>query len=146
MRKVLLTDLGAFAQEILGSLDTARGASHATLITLRGDLGAGKTTFVQALAKELGIKEVVQSPTYVLMKSYPIIYKNFTRLIHIDLYRFEKPEELSTLQLENYLSDPEALICIEWPERAGNLLSKPDLVIKFSSDGAGEGERYIEVI
>lgn len=145
MQKVLLAELGAFAQEALKSLDSARDTSRAALIVLRGDLGAGKTTFVQALAKELGVKDTVQSPTYVLMKSYPIAYKNFTRLVHIDLYRLEKPEEITALQLENYLNDPGALVCIEWPERADNLLPKSDLTIKFSSRSAGEGERYIEV-
>lgn len=146
MRKVLLADLGAFAREVLGSLSPTAGVSRATLLILSGDLGAGKTTFVQVLAKALGVKETVQSPTYVLMKSYPIAYKNFTRLVHIDLYRLEKPEELSTLRLEDYLNDQKALVCIEWPERAGNLLPKPDITIKFSSRSAGEGERYIEMI
>jgi len=153
MRKVLLADLGEFVREILESLDFAKGTSRAALIMLCGDLGAGKTTFVQALAKELGVTKTVQSPTYVLMKKYQTTNSKFKTLVHIDLYRLEKPEELAVLQLENYLSDPYALVCIEWPERAGNLLPNPALTIKFSSDllagkagAAGEGERYIEVI
>lgn len=144
MQKVAREGLPDFVRGVLGKLSTKN--TGATLVALSGELGAGKTTFVQALAKELGVTNTVQSPTYVLMKSYQISYKNFTRLVHIDLYRLEKPEELAALQLENYLNDPQALICIEWPERAGGLLPKPDLTIKFSSDGVGEGERYIEVI
>lgn len=139
-----LRELPKFAQEMLKSLDSARDKSHATLLALRGDLGAGKTTFVQALAKNLGIKEKVQSPTYVLMKKYQIPNSKFQTLVHVDLYRLEKPEEFAALKPEEFLSDPKNLVCIEWPERAGNLLPKPDLTIKFSSDGASERERYID--
>lgn len=141
-----MADLEVFAREILKSLDFARDKSRATLIALRGDLGAGKTTFVQALAKELGVGQTVQSPTYVLMRSYPIAYKNFTRLVHIDLYRLEKPEEFVALTPEEFLGDPKNLICVEWPERVGEALPKPDLTVRFSSEGAAENERYIEVV
>ena len=72
MQKVLLSDLQQFAKEVLQSLDSARDKSHATIIALRGDLGAGKTTFAQALGKALGVTEIIQSPTYVLMKKYKI--------------------------------------------------------------------------
>lgn len=150
MRKVLLADLGDFAREVLKSLDFARGKSRATLVALCGDLGAGKTTFVQALAKELGVKEIVQSPTYVLMKSYALPMndlrsRSYSRLVHVDLYRLEKPEEFVTLKPEEFLNDSRDLVCIEWPERAGGALPSADLTIRFSSDGASESERYIEV-
>ncbi len=147
MQKVPRGELQDFVREVLEKIsppDSARG-ERATIVALSGELGAGKTTFVQELAKELGVKETVQSPTYVLMKSYSIAYKNFTQLVHIDLYRLEKPEELAALQLENYLNDPHALVCIEWPERADSLLPNPNITLKFSSDGAAEGERYIEI-
>ncbi len=114
-------------------------------VALSGDLGAGKTTFVQALARALGIAETVQSPTYVLMKSYPIAYRQFTTLIHIDAYRLEKPEEFAALRPEIFLADPTNLVCIEWPEKVGEALPKPDLLLKFSSEGAEEGERYISI-
>jgi len=146
MQKVLLADLQEFVRGTLERLGHPFVKPSATVVALSGELGAGKTTFVQALAKELGVKDTVQSPTYVLMKSYPIAYKNFKQLVHIDLYRLEKPEELAALRPENYISDPKNLLCVEWPERAGKLLPKPDITIKFSSDGTGEGERYIEVI
>ena len=157
MRKVLLVDLGEFVREVLKSLDSARDKSHATLVALRGDLGAGKTTFVQALAKELGVRETVQSPTYVLMKKYqipnqgdaltPKLFKAspFLQLVHIDLYRLEKPEEFAALKPEEFLKDSKNLVCIEWPERAGNLLLKPVMIIKFSSEGASENERYYDI-
>jgi tRNA threonylcarbamoyladenosine biosynthesis protein TsaE len=147
MQKVLLAELPAFVREVLKSLDSARDKSRATLVALRGDLGAGKTTFVQALAKELGIEETVQSPTYVLMKRFDISnHPRFKRLIHIDLYRLERPEEFGALKPEEFLHDPHNLICIEWPERAEALLPTPDLMLTFSSEGAGAGERFIEIV
>lgn len=141
--RVPLGELKKFAQGILQRLPKQKNS--ATVLALSGDLGAGKTTFVQALAKELGVKEIVQSPTYVLMKRYQTTNPKFQTLIHVDLYRLEKPEEFATLKPEEFLNNSCNLVCIEWPERAGNSLLKPALAIKFSSDGASEGERYIEV-
>ena len=112
---------------------------------MRGELGAGKTTFVQALARELGITTVVQSPTYVLMKRYDISYRNFKHLIHIDVYRLNGAKEFAALKPEEFLNDPTNLVCIEWPERVEGALPAPDLTIQFSSEGAAEGERFIEM-
>ncbi len=122
----------------------------AVLISLSGELGAGKTTFVQAFAKELGIEPVVQSPTYVLMKSYELPTSShqdlkFTKLVHIDAYRLEKPEHFTALKPETFLSDPKNIVCIEWPERVEGALPTPDLVINFSSEGMKEGERGVEI-
>ena len=143
MRRVKREDLQAVVQEALSRVPQLR--EEAALIALSGDLGAGKTTFTQALAAELGVPETVQSPTYVLMKSYPISYKGFTRLIHIDAYRFETPREFAALRPETFMQDPTALVVVEWPEHMEGALPAPDVFIKFSSQDAGEGERYIEV-
>lgn len=140
----MLGDLGAFAQTVLAQLPAAH--DKAVLIALSGDLGAGKTTFTQALGKALGITEPVQSPTYVLMRSYPIAYKEFTKFVHIDAYRLDDPKEFATLDPERFLRDRGALVCVEWPEKAGGALPKPDILLRFSSDGAQQGERYIEVV
>jgi tRNA threonylcarbamoyladenosine biosynthesis protein TsaE len=143
--KVLLSELGALVKEVLQSLAGARDKSRAALIALQGDLGAGKTTFVQALAKELGVTDTVQSPTYVLMKKYPVSHSRFKTLIHIDAYRLNSAQEFAALRPEQFLHDPHALVCVEWPERVEGALPKPNLVIKFSSDNAAEGERFIEM-
>ena len=142
--RVLLSDLGGFAQTVLAQLPASH--SKAVFIALSGDLGAGKTTFTQALAKVIGIAELVQSPTYVLMKSYPIAYKEFTKFVHIDAYRLNNASEFAALKPESFLDDPTALVCIEWPEKVEGALPKPNLLLKFSSDGANEGERYIEIV
>jgi tRNA threonylcarbamoyladenosine biosynthesis protein TsaE len=141
MEKIALHMLPQTAKSVLERLPQKN--SGATIIALSGELGAGKTTFVQALARELGVSEAVQSPTYVLMRSYPIAYRQFTTLIHIDAYRLERPEEFAALKPGTFLSDPTNLVCIEWPEKAGDVLPKPDITLKLSSDGAGEEERYI---
>lgn len=143
MEKIRLTQVGDFAKRMLELVPAVR--EQATLITLEGDLGAGKTTFVQALGKELGIQDIIQSPTYVLMKSYPINYKTFTKLVHIDAYRLNDPQEFNTLKPEEFLNDPKNLVVLEWPERVGDLLPNLDLQINFSSDGCAEGERFIEI-
>jgi tRNA threonylcarbamoyladenosine biosynthesis protein TsaE len=141
--KVKKEELGALAQQVLTLLPTH--SERAALIALRGDLGAGKTTFTQALAKEFGVEETVQSPTYVLMKNYPISFGRFTNLIHIDAYRLEKPEEFAALKPGNFLNDPQNLVVIEWPERVEGQLPTPDIVLNFSHEGLTEHERHIEI-
>ncbi len=142
MKKVALTELPSVAAEVLSNLPVTH--EGAVIIALQGDLGAGKTTFVQTLARELGIADTVQSPTYVLMKTYPIAWGGFHTFVHIDAYRLEKPAEFQTLQPETFLNDPHTLVCIEWPERVAGVLPAPHIVVQFSHDGVGEGERYIE--
>lgn len=132
----------------------ADGKDTATVLALEGNLGAGKTTFVQTLAKELGVVEPVQSPTYVLMKSYPLelsgpastVNKKFTKLVHIDAYRLESPEEFETLRPQDFLNNREMLVVVEWPERLGERLPAPDMTLTFSSEGLPEGERDIDAV
>lgn len=141
MEKIALNQLDGVVERILGRLPLKK--QGATVIALSGDLGAGKTTFVQALGKKLGVEETMQSPTYVLMKSYAIAYTPYTTLIHIDAYRLNHPEEFTALKPGLFLKDPKNLVCIEWPERLTGVLPPPDIAIQFSSDGASEEERYI---
>ncbi len=142
MQKVLLSGLPLFAKDVLAQLPTK---DVATVVALRGDLGAGKTTFTQALARELGVTATVQSPTYILMRSYRISNNKFTKLVHIDAYRLENPKEFAALKPEQFLSDPKTLVVVEWPEKVAEALPPADVTINFSSDGAKEGERYIEM-
>lgn len=154
MTRVAIYELPYFARNILAVLALAEHKDAATVVALVGNLGAGKTTFVQTLAHELGVKDVVQSPTYVLMKSYPLelsgagatTNKKFTKLVHIDAYRLESPDELDALRPQEFLNDPHALVVVEWPEKLGDKLPKPDMTLTFSADDMGESERDIAAV
>jgi tRNA threonylcarbamoyladenosine biosynthesis protein TsaE len=145
MQRVPLHELPVIARNTLEALSTRPKKTTATVLALKGDLGAGKTTFTQALARELGVSVAVQSPTYVLMKSYAPSGGRFERLVHIDAYRLEAPEEFSALRPEEFLSDPKVLVIVEWPEKLGTLLPAPDTTLFFSSEGADEGERFVKI-
>lgn len=126
--EIQLESLPTFAREVLEQIEPKE---KAYVIALSGELGAGKTTFMQALAKALDVKDVIQSPTFVLMRSYPISYKTFTKLVHIDAYRFDEPKQFKDLKPEEFLNDPHVLVCIEWPEKVVGELSEPNMVLKF---------------
>lgn len=91
----------------------------ALVVGLSGHLGAGKTAFVKAVAKILKIEESVTSPTFVIMKMYDCRSIQWKKLVHIDLYRLEKKEEMTALKLEEVIADKNNLIMIEWPENVG---------------------------
>lgn len=138
-----LEETAQVAAECLASLELRQSADRlkqATVLALRGDLGAGKTTFTQALARELGISENVTSPTFVIMKIYDLTGQKFDRLIHIDAYRFDTPDELDGLNFSDFLKDPKNLIVLEWPERVAGKLPVETIFIdfKFISDTVRE--------
>ena len=88
------------------------------VIFLEGDLGAGKTTFTQGVLEALGYAEPVRSPTFSIMNMYPIEnHSSIRRVIHLDFYRFETPEEVRSLGLEEMLEDVKNVFIIEWPEK-----------------------------
>lgn len=89
--------------------------SHAHVVGLSGELGSGKTTFVQAVARALGVTQSVTSPTFVIVKRYSIKHSVFTALIHADAYRL-KSGDAHTIGWFNYIKDPRNLIMVEWPE------------------------------
>lgn len=101
-----------------------------SILALSGDLGAGKTTFVQGLALGLGIEEVVQSPTFVILNAYQ------DRLFHFDLYRLKKPSDFTSLGFEEYFQK-EGICAIEWPDRIAPLLPPGTLFLHFSYSGTG---------
>ncbi len=89
----------------------------ATVVVLTGDLGVGKTTLSQAIARQLGVSEMVQSPTFTIMKSYETTHGRFQRLVHMDAYRIDDSAELKPLRFSELLESPQTLVCIEWGER-----------------------------
>jgi len=108
------------------------GSDCARVIALEGNLGAGKTTFVQGFANALGITEKIQSPTFVLMKIYsPHKQKYLKHLVHIDAYRLERSAELEHLGFHELLKDKDSVILIEWADRVKKLLPKETTWIVF---------------
>lgn len=112
--------------------------SKATILGLKGDLGAGKTTFTKSVAKMLGVDGVVTSPTFVIEKIYKLPElsnlsqgEKFTRLIHIDAYRLKDGKDLLKLGWEEIAGNPKNLILVEWPEIVADILLKDVKIIKF---------------
>lgn len=100
----------------------------ARVILLEGDLGAGKTTFTKALARELGVDgEDVHSPTFILKKEYRTQHPTWKRLVHVDAYRFTHPDEARVLRLEEDLNDPNTVLVVEWPSKMTYLASDVEL-------------------
>ena len=104
-----------FARNFLGEIKPP------CVITLRGDLGAGKTAFTKALAQAMGIKSVVTSPTFTLMNEYD---EGIYPLYHFDMYRIEHPEDVYELGFYDYFNSSDAIIVCEWPDVIDNILPK----------------------
>lgn len=131
------------ARDFLHSLKLNKNT--ATLVGLFGDLGSGKTTFTQALGRELGITDYITSPTFVIEKIYQLDGKNnFKNLIHIDAYRLDSGKELRVLGFEEILKDSKNLILIEWPERVMDIL--PADLVRLNFKFISENEREIEMV
>ena len=104
----------------------------ATVVSLEGDLGAGKTTFVRGVARAFGIEESVTSPTFVIEKVYPLESRAFARLIHIDAYRLESSHDMEVLGWKEMLEEPSNLILVEWPERIAHVIPPAAHTVRFA--------------
>ena len=129
-----------FNPVITSVLQKAAGISAtASLVTLTGDLGAGKTAFTGQLALHLGITEPVVSPTFGIMKSYELVdHPYYDRLVHIDAYRIEDISEAGPLRFTELFQTPRTLICLEWPEQIAAILPKEKVEVTLE---IGEGEQ-----
>lgn len=108
-----------------------RMKKHALILALSGDLSSGKTTFVQGLARGFGIRSKIQSPTFVVVKSYKLrvsCYKNF---YHIDAYRLKKPKDILVLGWREMVYNPKNIIAIEWARHIKKVLPKNHIDINF---------------
>lgn len=116
------------------------------VIGLVGDLGSGKTTFVKGLAEELGIKENITSPTFVLLKEYAFrhailrpklhlvgVTKRLKNLVHIDAYRAESIEDIKSVGIEDFIGRKDVVMVIEWAEKIKAILPKNTIYIKFKT-------------
>lgn len=128
--------LDSFAIAFLGELMEINTVGS-KVFGLSGDLGAGKTTFSKAVAKELGIQEVVTSPTFGIQKQYKILNPKYSRIftefVHIDAYRVEDIKETESLRFVELFQKPNTLIFIEWPEKIAEILPKDTIMLSFES-------------
>jgi len=120
------------------------------IILLSGDLGAGKTTFVQGIARGMGIDDQVTSPTFTLIQEYG---RGDHRLVHVDPYRLESEEDLIGIGFEEFVEGG-AVLAVEWSERLGSLTPQHRLDIRIDcleNDARRvtmlpSGERYEEIV
>lgn len=125
----------------LANLVKEKKSRGARVLALNGDLGSGKTTFTQALARSLGVKEKIKSPTFVLMKAYQA---KGLRFFHIDTYRLKDEEDLKVLGFEEIIKNQDNIVVIEWADKILRVLPSDRIVINFKH--ISEGEREIEVL
>ncbi len=125
-------------QEMLELGKTVAAASTA-VIELIGDVGTGKTTFTRGLAKGLGVKEEITSPSFTISKTYAT--KDGRTLVHYDFYRLQDPG-LMAEDLEENINNPNNIVVIEWSDTIKNLLPKNHTIIniKYNDDGSREVE------
>jgi tRNA threonylcarbamoyladenosine biosynthesis protein TsaE len=116
----------------------ARAARAGDVVALYGDLGAGKTCFVQGFAAGLGVRGAVTSPTFIMIAEHA----GRLPLYHVDLYRTERLEEIRALGLDELL-DGDGVTVVEWAEKAEPLL--PGRALRVRIHGVGDEPRTIEV-
>ena len=125
---------------------TMSGQKSAVVLGLQGNLGGGKTTFMQGFAKGLGINEKILSPTYVILKHFKIQNSKFTDFYHVDCYRINKPEEILELDWEEIISNPKNIVAVEWPEKIKKFLSKQTMFLDFKFVNETQREMKIDTI
>jgi tRNA threonylcarbamoyl adenosine modification protein YjeE len=116
-----------------------RVAGAPLLVAISGELGAGKTTLVQAICRGYGVGDEVTSPTFALVHRYD---GKRSPVFHLDLYRVKSPDELSTLGWDDVLSE-DALVLVEWPERAGDRLPRDHVPISLQHLPNDEARRLL---
>jgi len=117
----------------------------ALVLALTGDLGSGKTTFVQGFLRSLGIRKKITSPTFVLIKCYVLHASCFMNAYHIDCYRIKKAKELLDLGFKEILNNPQNIVLIEWAEKIKRILPKSTVWLKFEH-GEKENQRIIHLV
>jgi tRNA threonylcarbamoyladenosine biosynthesis protein TsaE len=103
------------------------------VLHLRGELGAGKTALARSMLRTLGITGLVRSPTYTLLETYPL---TSSTVVHVDLYRVSGESAVEELGLRDWVG-PDALVLIEWPERGGTAVPRPDLTVLLTHENGG---------
>jgi len=138
-----LSEIPKIADSLVKEINKKK-SKNATIVTFSGDLGAGKTTLTKEIAKILGVKREIVSPTFVIMKRYEIKNSNFKNLIHIDAYRLKNGGELALLGWEEMKKNKDNLIIIEWPEMIADGLF--DITHEIVLSHKDDNTRSIEIL
>ena len=128
----------ALAGRLLGGEPVPRAPCR--VVELSGELGAGKSTFARGVLRSLGVRGAIKSPSYTLLELYEL---PAIRVVHLDLYRLNDPDELEHLGLADY-HEPGFLWLVEWPERGAGRMPPADLRFEFSIGNGGHRIRMIE--
>lgn len=129
-----------FAERMLAGKRQKKGAlvplKAGLVLALFGDLGSGKTTFAQNFAKELGVKEKIKSPTFIIFRKSKIqnkkwTEKGFENFYHFDVYRIHNEKEILNLGWEEIISNPKNIVLVEWADKIEKILPKNCVKIKF---------------
>jgi tRNA threonylcarbamoyladenosine biosynthesis protein TsaE len=140
-RRMLASQSGSKA----GSKANSATNKRALVIALSGDLGAGKTTFIQGFLKGLGVKKRSPSPTFIIFRRHAIPKKRSQLSVyHMDAYRLKNAKTLGALDFKKILANPENILLIEWGEKIKKALPKETIWLTFSH-GQKENQRKIEV-
>lgn len=108
--------------------------TKATIFALTGDLGGGKTTFLKGFAQGLGLKEKILSPSFVILKRFPLgagQNSSFQNFYHLDCYRLENPKEILALDFKKIIANPKNIVAIEWADRISSLLPREITKLDF---------------
>lgn len=120
--------------------DFAKNIKNGDFVAFYGNLGSGKTTFIQGLARGLKIKRRIISPTFIIVRNYVLRKGNF---YHLDLYRTHNVDDLLGLGVEEIINDDENVVVVEWAEKMGNLL--PQKRIEVSLQNLDDNKRKIKI-
>lgn len=132
-----------YQETIKLGIDFAKKLTAEDTVLLYGELGAGKTTFVQGVAQGFGIKDRIISPTFVLQRIHEVNNEKIKRMNHIDLYRIDKPTKSDSLGLTDLFEDEESITLIEWAERLKEFKPRKGYIIKIKY--LGDEERQIDI-
>jgi tRNA threonylcarbamoyladenosine biosynthesis protein TsaE len=121
------------AKKIADLLRKEKFSSKATVIGLQGELGGGKTTFVQGLISSFGVKEKILSPTFVIMKNFEVKGKTqyFKKIYHFDVYRIGDEKEMDIIGFKEIINNPDNLVLVEWSNLIKKTMPKDSILINF---------------
>ena len=125
-----------FARILLAQAVQGVSLSRDNVVALYGNLGSGKTTFVQGLARGFGIRKRIISPTFVFVRQYKVSPPRCNTFYHVDLYRIENQREIEGMGLREIINDGKNTIVIEWAEKMQNLLPKKRWDVEFKDLGS----------